>query len=205
MLEMYMSGYSEKERLKTLESAFNTHQKIVKKVNEGKRKYYRRATENKSVSTFKNLKKRSDWYKNRDNNFKAVMFVEASQGDSLLKTFRHIENIHRIRNDIRVKFVSKSGVKLSNILQNKEVSKNCDDKKCIPTRMAIKEGKTIDCKKMNICYQAQCKTCDSRGKRKVYFGETHRNLHIRSIEHYRTCDSEKAKKNWMKKHIEDEH
>ena len=51
----------------------------------------------------------------------------------------------------------------------------------------------------------ECKTCKSRGKRKVYFGETSRNLHVRSSEHYRDCDNINNKNSWMRKHIESDH
>ena len=57
---------------------------------------------------------------------------------------------------------------------------------------------------MNVTYISQCKICEERGKERVYYGETCRNLNIRSKEHYKDCDN-KSKQSWMYKHIENEH
>ena len=55
-----------------------------------------------------------------------------------------------------------------------------------------------------MCYKVECKTCKDRGKRKVYFGETSRNIHVRSSEHYKDCDNVE-KNSWMRKHIQSDH
>ena len=134
------------------------------------------------------------------------MFVEASPGDKLLKLFRQIENTHKISEDFRIKFVSKSGVKLSNIVSKKDpFFTNCEDENCIPAKNATNEGRKLDCKKMNICYKAECKDCKLNGKRKVYYGETYRNLHMRSSEHYKNCGDEDEKNSWMKQHMINDH
>ena len=52
---------------------------------------------------------------------------------------------------------------------------------------------------------AQCKPCKAQGVKKVYFGETARNLHLRSAEHYKDCDNKNKTNSWMKKHIESDH
>ena len=77
--------------------------------------------------------------------------------------------------------------------------------KCLPSIEAEKEGKIVNCKKINVCYKVKCKTCGEQGKSKIYFGETSRNIHCRSKEHYRNCEYEDRSKSWMKKHLEDEH
>ena len=133
------------------------------------------------------------------------MFLDATPDDKLLKIFRDIENRYMINENMRIKFVSKSGVKLKNIVQKRNpFETNCNDDKCIPSKNAKLIDKTSNCKKMNVCYTAECKNCKYVGKRRVYIGETARNIHARSAEHYKDCDNSN-KRNWMRKHIEKEH
>ena len=116
------------------------------------------------------------------------MFVEATPNDSLLKMFKQIEDKHRISNSERIKFVSKSGSKLTNIVQKKDPFKSLCE---VLTNKPCVEGHDredfTNCRKMNINYTAECKTCDFEGKRRIYIGETARNLHVRSKEHYNAC------------------
>ena len=56
----------------------------------------------------------------------------------------------------------------------------------------------------NVSYMAACKTCEAEGIKKVYYGETSRNLHVRSKEHYKDCGN-KNKLSWMRKHIREDH
>ena len=58
---------------------------------------------------------------------------------------------------------------------------------------------------MNIAYIAQCIQCKNEGKRKVYIGDSARNLHVRSQEHHKDCGNDTKGKSWMKKRIEYEH
>ena len=57
---------------------------------------------------------------------------------------------------------------------------------------------------MNVTYKAQCKVCEDMGKERVYYGETCRNLNIRSQEYYKDCEN-KSKNSWMYQHIKNEH
>ena len=51
---------------------------------------------------------------------------------------------------------------------------------------------------------ATCKTCETEGIKKVYYGETSRNLHERSKEHCKDCGNNN-KLSWMRKHIREDH
>ena len=48
------------------------------------------------------------------------MFVEATPGDTLLKVFKQIEVKSKISDQDRIKFVSKSGTKLSDLVKTKD-------------------------------------------------------------------------------------
>ena len=50
---------------------------------------------------------------------KKVKMVVYITNDELLKLFRCIENTHKISDQHRIEFVSKSGVKLSNVVKKK--------------------------------------------------------------------------------------
>ena len=56
----------------------------------------------------------SSWFRNSltKSPYVSVMFVEASPYDKLICMIRRTEDIHRISDHQRMKFVSKSGVKL---------------------------------------------------------------------------------------------
>ena len=58
--------------------------------------------------------------------------------------------------------------------------------------------------KDNITYQAKCNKCDAEGKKKVYDGESARNLHTRSKEHVEAF-KRKDPNNFMYKHSVSEH
>ena len=155
-----------------------------------------------------NNQKKNNWFRNHKSgiHYGAVMFVDATPNDQLLKMFKHIEDIHKISDTNRIKFVSKSGTKLSHIVQKKDpFQTNCGDKYCQPSNSAEAAGKLSNCKRSNVSYMAQCKPCKTEGKNRVYYGETARNLHIRSAEHYKDCDSKSKTNSWMRKHIESEH
>ena len=208
MFELWRSGYDEKERLAIMQGGYRTHEKIVSKVNKGLRPYYRHSALNQEGRKCEKQSKKNSWFKNHQSkiHYAAVMFVDATPGDELLKMFKHIECKYRISDQHRIKFVSKSGMKLANVLQKRDpFPVNCNDAKCVPSKAANSKGKIVNCKKANICYKVECQTCKDKGISKVYYGETSRNLHVRSAEHYRDCEDQNNKNSWMRKHIENDH
>ena len=134
------------------------------------------------------------------------MFVTATPGDKLLKMLKETESKFRIRDDFRIKFVSKAGMQLKSVLQRKSIrNKTCDSNDGRPCVTSDGEGiKTLKCRQNRINYFAKCKTCDLYGKERIYYGETARNLHVRSHEHYNGLKSE-CKNNFMHRHIMNEH
>ena len=83
------------------------------------------------------------------------MFIDATPGDELLKLCKKIENENKINDKNRIKFVSKTGLKLSNLVQRRDpFQENCNDKNCIPSQNGKSSNKIIKCKKNNIVYKA---------------------------------------------------
>ena len=121
------------------------------------------------------------------------MFVDATPGDKLLKMLKHTEAKHRISDDFRIKFVSKAGIKLKSLLLRKHMrTKTCEENNGNPC--VISNGKGIEshiCTKNRVSYFSKCATCEKLGKCRVYYGETARNIHTRSQEHYNAlkCES----------------
>ena len=67
--------------------------------------------------------------------YASVMFVDATPGDKLLKRVRETDTMYpmAISDDCRIKFVTKSGMKLKNIVQRKNpFTKTCGADDCIP-------------------------------------------------------------------------
>ena len=121
-----------------------------------------------------------------------------------MKTLKHIEDRHKISDQDRIKFVSKSGIKLKDLIQRKDpINSQCDGLDCKPCENKV-NGEASNCRAMNVTYKAQCNICKQAGKTRVYYGETCRNLHIRSNEHYREYKN-KSKHSWMLQHVELEH
>ena len=205
MGELKISGYSECERKNILESAVNTHVKLMHKEARGLRPYYRSKFDAKGVNKKSSQYKRN-WFRGNDNMYKTVMFVDATPNDELIKALRRTEEKFMIDQDHRIKFVSKSGTKLINLFQKRDpFQRNCDLSDCAPCA-ALKDdpSKLSDCKVNNVCYSSVCTNCDEEGKRRVYHGETARNLHIRSREHMQLLRN-KSEQSFMYKHVMKEH
>ena len=124
------------------------------------------------------------------------MFVEATPDDKLIKMLRETESKCRISNKSRIKFVSKTGVKVVNLLQRKDpFEKNCESN-CKPCESADKKGKLSNCHKSGVYYEGKCDKCDMKGLTRVYHGETARNVHVRSKEHYSDLEK-KRDRSWI--------
>ena len=209
MSELLISGYNENDRWKILQGGYMTYTKIKEKESKGIRPFYRPNSFNREARIANKNSKKNNWFKSKSLNsntqYTSVMFIDATPGDELLKLCKNIENNHRISDTDRIKFVSKTGIKLGSVVQKRDPFKeNCSDEKCVPSKNGKDNNKVVNCKKSNIVYQAECLTCKSKGIKQIYYGETSRNLHIRSKEHYKDDDN-KNKKSWMRKHKERYH
>ena len=153
-----------------------------------------------------NKKKSHSWFQNNTEKYATVMFVEATPGDKLLKMLKATEDKFRIADNLRIKFVSKCGPKLVQMFHKKDPFKDtCGAHDCTPCAQARDSGdQPQNCRKNNITYMAKCVNCEKEGKQRVYYGETSRNLYIRSKEHYADVIS-KQNNSWMYRHMHKEH
>ena len=62
---------------------------------------------------------KNNWFKNKNPNFKSVMFVEPTPNSGVVKLLRHAEEQHKMSENKRIKFVEKAGVKLVHKLLRK--------------------------------------------------------------------------------------
>ena len=134
------------------------------------------------------------------------MFVEATKDDKLLKMLKATEETHKISDDCRIKFVSKSGIKLKHILETKNPFKSkCHASDCKPCESAVLNKHTrSNCRKNRVCYEVRCRKCKDKGKDRIYHGETARNVYTRSREHYKAMKNQE-KHSFMYKHMMKEH
>ena len=91
--------------------------------------------------------------------------MDATQNDSLTKRLRNTESKHRINDECRIKFVSKSGIKLKDVLKRKHIlGKPCSDndgKSCVNSNG--EPIKRSECRKNRVSYMCKCKTCGVAG------------------------------------------
>ena len=206
MRDLKSSGYNESERETVLEGGIKTYANLKSKAEKGIRPFFRSNSYEKEKRMKEKKDKRDNWYKSKNDSesiYKTVMFVEATPGDELLKMLKETEEKFKISDNHRIKFISKSGMKLGQMLQRKDpFLKVCD---CKPSINAFeKTGKIIDCKKNNVHYEAACRKCNENGIVRKYDGETARNIHTRSKEHYDNLKN-KSEKSWMLRHVLNEH
>ena len=207
MKDLKLSGYNERDRENILIGGIQTYSKLKQKEKMNIRPFYR-SREEQMKSNKNKYHKIKNWFKtgSNANNYKTVMFVDATPEDKLLKMLKDTEEKHMISEDFRVKFVSKAGVKLKSLIQRKYItSETCKDDDGNPCVIKNGEGiQTHQCKQNRVNYFAKCKSCEVEGKCKMYFGETARNLHTRSKEHYNALKNQ-SKSSFMFKHIKNEH
>ena len=130
------------------------------------------------------------------------MFVEATPDSELLNALKAVEDKNRIGEDKRIKFVEKSGKKIVEAVRVTDpFRKNCEEEDCLACRNA---SKFTNCRKNNIGYTIECRKCKSKGKRKVYHGESNRNLYQRTREHLAQLEKRKEC-SVLYKHIIEDH
>ena len=147
MNDLYLSGYDEKDRKSILEGGINTYLNLKEKEIKGTRPFYRTSKFEKYQRKSQKDKKRTNWFegKNCDNKFKSVIYVDATPGDSLLRMMKETEEKFRISDDIRITIVSKSGYRLSSLVQNKNPARrNCGEKNCNLCEYVAKSGNAIN-------------------------------------------------------------
>ena len=208
MQRLRISGYTESDRQNILNGTIKTYINLKQKEYTGIRPFYRSKSFNKKERTLLKSNKKKTWFrgKSNDSRYKSVMFVDATPGDTLLKMLRNTEERFKISSECRIKFVSKAGQKLVNLVKRKDpFAKNCTNNDCPPCENLSPEHKVLTrCKVDNVTYQGICKTCGDKGIQRIYDGETARNLHIRSKEHVNEYNRN-YENSWMVKDVNKEH
>ena len=208
MLEKYMaeikaSGYSEQDRYQILKSGITRYETLRKKEEDGVRPFYRARNFKCCERNEEKGRKRTEWFKKKDNKFATVFFVPPTPGSVLLKNLKKTEEKHMIDSESRIKFVEMSGRKYIDFFKTTNpLSKNCDpEEKC----MICKDSKRISrCKTSNVGYSISCKLCKERNKEISYEGETARTGYIRGREHQKELEN-KSKRSVLYKHVLKEH
>ena len=135
MSDLKNSDYNEKDREVILIGGIKTFSKLKDKEIMGQRPFYRPPDFRKDERIASKIRKSKDWYKcgKSDNEFMSVMFVEATPEDRLLKMLKETEDKYRISEKHRIKFVTKSGIRLKHLLERKDqfLSK-CMESDCYP-------------------------------------------------------------------------
>ena len=119
----------------------------------------------------------AEWYKNKDkpDMVQTVMFVDPTPGGKLVKSLRAVEEKFKVADNKRIKFVERSGTKLSNLLEKKDpFEENCSSMKCGPCRYVEKSGvkRLTNCRRTNVTYRYVCVNCQAGGKLRAYDGES---------------------------------
>ena len=135
MKELKASEYTEKDRENILKGAVNTFKNIKSQELLKIRPFYRDNKFEKEKRKRNKSKKRNTWYQGKqcDSNYKSVLFVEATPGDTLIKRLKETEERFKIAENCRIKLVSKSGNKLSSLIEKKNpFAVNCNEIECPP-------------------------------------------------------------------------
>jgi hypothetical protein len=177
-------------------SAVNAFDKMVEDEISGKKALYRsRNWESEERITKKNYKK-LNWWKSEKTKiqYKSLLFVPPTPGGKLAKELRKREEELNKYSQERIKIVETGGLKMENILTNKNPFKNenCNEKLCPLCKNNSKE-QVIPCNTNNVGYRWSCKTCKDRKITKVYEGESSRSARIRGREHLRDLKNKKEK------------
>ena len=177
--------------------------KLCDKESKGDRPFYRPYKFQRKERNEKNKSKKNNWFRNKDENIKAVIFVEATPRNELINKLKETEDKFRISDNERIKFIQKGGKKIKDVLRNSDLFRqNCtSESNCFPCKG---KSKFSFCRKSNVGYRLQCKLYKSRGIDKAYEGESGRNMFLRSREHVRQLQN-KHKDSIMYKHIKEEH
>ena len=176
--------------------------KIEDLVAKGKRNHYRKSEERKEQK--KKKEANAGWFRKgtNGNRYETVLFVEATPESELLNAIKAVEETFKIDENKRIKVVEKSGRKLiENIRVTDPFRKNCKEEDCLACKSA---DKFTNCRKNNIGYTIQCKTCKTKGKTRVYRGESSRNLFQRQREHIKQLQKRKES-SVLLRHIKEEH
>ena len=134
----------------------------------------------------KQQKKRNWFRKNGESKYKTVLFVPPTPGSKLAKELQVREEEINKFNEERIKIVETGGLKIAELLTQKNPFKNekCNEKLCplCQDENGSKKSKII-CNTNNVGYRWTCEMCKSKEIKRVYEGETARSARLRGKEH----------------------
>ena len=210
MLKLKDSGYSKKFRTQIIKSAKNAFKIQVENDVSGVKPLFRdRRT---IISDQKQRGKgRVDWwnkahYSNKENpKYDTILFVPPTPGGRLAKQMQLREAQLNFGSDHRIKIVEKSGIKLKNILVQKNPYPRLICHRglcpfCKTTSVSTPAPSNLPCTTPGVGYTITCLFCKSTNHQARYEGETGRPAVTRGIEHVRELISSKPD-NPMVKHV----
>ena len=190
---MALSGYSERERLQTIQSGVNGYDEMFKTEKEGGRPVNRPKSWQPDLRQKKKELKQKNWF--RKGGFDVPVFVPHTPGGLLAKMMRRKEAENDQGRRIRFKIIEKGGVTLERRLRrsNPWKSGKCGRPRCFP----CKGESGGDCWKEGVNYSLFCNECGE--KVAAYLGETGRNGYTGGLEHLDNLDARNEDKSvlWL--------
>ena len=193
---MQYSGYTKDERLQVYKRAKGRYLKMLQEHQDSKTPLYRSKHWKKDERYDEKLRKKREWYK--QGGFDSVMFVDATPGGELMKTFETI--IREVKLPIRI--VERSG----NSMKEMVVRSNPFKREICRCEICQLNGKgEVNCKTRELVYELTCagmkngKVCGEK-----YIGETSRSLDERIGEHIGDLKGKKDK-SVIWRHFKEEH
>ena len=171
--KMMISGYSEEERRIITREGMARYGNILRKVEEGLRPLYRKATWRKEERAVQRVLKKSNWYFPKE----SVLFVQSTPGEILRKEVQKILDAE----GWKIRVVETAGPSLKRCLQKSDVGgvEQCQFEDCA----VCTTGGSGRCFKESVGYEVVCLDCEEEGVRAVLHGETGRTARIRCGEH----------------------
>ena len=108
MADLKASGYSESDRYEILRSGVTRYESLKKMEKDGERPFYRNRRYDMIERKKEKEKKRSNWFKSKDNKYSSVFFVPPTPGSNLLKMLKSTEEKYKIDQKSRIKCVETS-------------------------------------------------------------------------------------------------
>jgi hypothetical protein len=198
MLDMYHSGYNEKDRLKVIQESLVRFQKILDTQAQGGRPLHRDRKYKEMERYWDKKIKKKCWFKDKGN--ESPLFVPFTPGSELA-----IELKTALANqEIKIKIVERAGKTIKSQLQSSNPFKNdnCTRKDCVTC--ADPECPRGVCTKSGVVYQIQCMECAAKDINRVYRGETGHTVYTRFLCHQHLFENQ-SENSTLWRHSEDDH
>jgi hypothetical protein len=206
--KMHRSGYDEKERWLFIRRAIDRYEKKVQEVETKKIPLYRRDSFERVNRQTKKVKKKTEWANSKHQKYMVPLFVPSTPGGALKSK---VEEVVKESGE-SIKVVERGGKSVKAMLQRSNPGKSttCHDPACLVCS-ETEGGEEVfikgACRSDGVNYTGTCVTCQESDIRKVYHGESSRNLYTRSQEHQKDYDrrdlNNKVKSAWKKHSITD--